>query len=226
MRIRTHVVVKFASVVLTTSALFAGCATAPPRPDADNDDGLVRVETAMLDELYVAPNVSLANYRRVMLDPIEVTFKKDWRKDHPEMRDQEFEELRARLADMLREKLVTELARGGYVIAEAPDKDVLQLHATLEDVNLVAPETAPDKKILAYTNGDMTLRVKGFDAPSGALVARARDYEADPQSRLLERADRISANIAAKQIFEKWAEALRSALDVAKVSAGARKPQG
>lgn len=225
MKKRVDTLVNLAILALAASATLAGCSIAPPRPDEDNDDGLVRVETAMLDELYVAPNVSLANYRRVMLDPIEVTFKKDWRKDHPEMRDKEFEELRKRLAAMLRENLLTELAHGGYVIAEAPAKDVLHLHATLEDVDLAAPETAPDKKTLAYTNGDMTLRVKGFDAPSGALVARARDYEADPESRMLEHADRISANIAARKIFEKWAEALRSALDVAKVSAGARQPQ-
>ena len=65
-----------AGAVGFSMVVLGGCSITPPRPDEDNDDGLVRVETAMLDDLFVAPNVSLANYRRVMLDPIEVTFKK------------------------------------------------------------------------------------------------------------------------------------------------------
>jgi hypothetical protein len=70
----------------------------------------------------------------------------------------------------------------------------------------------------------MLLRVQGFDGPSGALIARVKDYEEDDQQEILERADRISAYHNAKKIFTEWAEALRSALDVARVRAGARAP--
>jgi hypothetical protein len=51
--------------------LIAGCATAPPQPV---DDGLRRVPDSLLDEWYVAPDVPLANYRRFMLDSIEVEY--------------------------------------------------------------------------------------------------------------------------------------------------------
>ena len=66
-----------ATILISTACLTGGCAT-KPGPDRLADDGLQRVETALLDELYVAPNVSLANYQRVMLDPIEVDFKNGW----------------------------------------------------------------------------------------------------------------------------------------------------
>jgi hypothetical protein len=205
-------------------AALAGCATQLPAEPA-NDDGLVLVEKSLLDELYVAPGAPLAHYQRVMVDPIEITFKEDWRKGHPDLSDKELDAVRTRLTTMLQEILVKEFARGGYTLAEAPANDVLRVHASLVDVDLTSPETDLGKHTLARSDGEMTLRVEAFDAPSGALVARARDYEKDPESQRFERVDRISTSVAARRIFEKWAEALRSALDVAHVSANARKPQ-
>jgi hypothetical protein len=206
-------------------ALLAGCPAAPPPAEA-NDDGLQRVDATMFDELYVAPGVSLAYYKRVMLDPIEIEFKKDWRKrGHPDLSDRDFESFRDELARQLHEKLVTELAHGGYTIAESPDKDVLRLRATIEDADFAGPEPFNDKRTFAYVDGKMTLRVQGFDGPSGTLVARAKDHEEDTESNILERADRLTAYRNASRMFDKWAEALRSALDVAKVRAGARAPQ-
>ena len=120
-----------AAILASTLCLTLGCAAAPAHPDDVADDGLQRVETALLDELYVAPNVSLANYQRVMLDPIEVNFKDGWRMQHPDLGDKEFELLRTRLAALLQEMLVAELARGGYMLAEAPAPNVIRLRASI-----------------------------------------------------------------------------------------------
>jgi hypothetical protein len=179
----------------------------------------------MLDELYVAPNVSLAHYQRVLLEPVEIQFKDGWRMNHPDMSDQEFEHFRTQLTTALHDTLVAELARGGYTIAEAPAQDVLRLRVGAEGVDFAAPETGVDKSTRVYKDGEMTLRAQGFDSPSGALIARTRDHEEDPENRSLRRADRVSAIHNAQLIFEKWAQELRSALDVAKVSAGARTLQ-
>ncbi len=213
------------AILASTLCMTLGCAVAPASPDDVTDDGLLRVETALLDELYVAPNVSLANYQRVMLDPIEVNFKDGWRMQHPDLGDKEFELLRTRLAAMLQEVLVAELARGGYMLAEAPAPDVIRLRASIVDADFAAPEAGVDRSTMVYIDGKMTLRVQGFDSPSGALVARAKDHEEDSEIRSLQRADRVSTFVNAKRIFEKWAQELRSALDAAKVSAGARKLQ-
>jgi hypothetical protein len=220
---RTGTAIAGAIVIVTAASSVTGCAAAPPADLAD--DGLVRVEAALLDELYVAPNVPLANYQRVMLDPIEVNFKDGWRLSHPELGGREFEQLRSQLAAALRETLIEELARGGYELAEAPAPDVLRLRASIVDVELAAPEMSPEKGTMVHSDGQMTLRLQGFDAPSGALVARAKDREEDPPTRIVEDANRVTAFKAAQQIFDEWAQELRSALDVAKVSAGARTPQ-
>lgn len=212
-------------LVLGVCALLAGCATqsAKTKPSEDNDDGLELVPTSLLQELYVAPGVPLANYKRVMLDPIDVSFKEEFRKEHPNLRDHDYEVFRARLASMLMDKLKAELARGGYMVAESPDKDVLRVRASITKADFASPESGEDKRTYVHTMGEMTLRVQAFDGPSGALVARAKDYQQDPPTQALLPADRVSTNVAAMKIIDKWVESIRSALDVAKVSADARK---
>ena len=226
MKTSTGEILKIASVAMGICAMLAGCAAPKPRPDDNIDDGLVRVDKALLDELYVSPDAPLAHYKRVMIDPIEVTFKDGWRKQHPDLNDKDFESLQTRLATSLREVLVAEFARGGYVLVESPANDVLRVRASITDANFASPESGEDKHTFVKSAGEMTLRVQAYDGPSGTLVARAKDYEFDPETRNFERADRTSTNVAARRIFAKWAEELRSALDVAKVSADARKPQG
>src|SRR5689334_5668195 len=173
-------------------ASLPGCAI-HPKPDEAADDGLVRVETAQLDELFVAPNVSLGHYQRVMLDPVEFEFKDGWRQQHPDLSDRELELLRSRFAAALHDTLVAELARGGYAIAEAPAPDVLRLRVGVADADFAAPEANSNKSMQVYVDGKMTLRAQGFDSPSGALVARAKDFEQDPETRELRMADRVSA---------------------------------
>ena len=141
------------------------------------------------------------------------------------MSDREFEYFKQQLATLFHEKLEAELARGGYALAEAPAQDVLRLRIGLGDVDFAAPETGANKHTTVYVDGKMTLNAQGFDSTSGALVARARDYEEDPDPRSMKQADRVRALQNARLIFEKWAQELRSAMDVAKVSAGARTLQ-
>jgi hypothetical protein len=204
--------------------MLAGCAAALQRPEDVSDDGLVRVPTALLDELFVDPTVPLSNYKRVMIDPVEISFTDGWRKDHPELSDHDFEVFSKRLTTMLHDTLVKEFARGGYTLVESPEHDVLRVRASIEDAFFPAPEQSPDKTVQVLSQGRMTLRVQGYDGPSEALVARGRDGEVDPQRRVLERADRVSAQVWAQQVFDEWAQKLRSAMDVAKVHAGARTP--
>jgi hypothetical protein len=179
-----------------------------------------RVEHSLLEELYVSPNAPLSHYKRVSIDPVEVSFRKGWRKEHPDVSDKQFAEFCDGLAQSLREALVDELARGGYALTDAADPDVLRVHASIEKADFPAIEKADDKKLAAYDdNSKMMLRVRGFDAPSGVLVARAKDYVMAPRQGL-QSANVVRANLVSHRIFEMWAVEFRSALDVAKLSTG------
>jgi len=197
------------------------CSTASAaKPEEVVDDGLVRVEHSLLEELYVSPNAPLSHYKRVSIDPVEVTFRKGWRKEHPDISDQQFAELCDSLAQSLREALVDELARGGYALADKPAPDVLRVHASIDKVEFASAEKGEDKKTEAYAdNSRMMLRVQAFDSPSSVLVARAKDYVMAPRNGL-ETANIVAVNKISHRIFEKWAVEFRSALDVAKLSTG------
>ena len=78
-------------------ALLSGCVVTSPAPDKQTIDvpsrsapgetveGLVRVPSKQVDAVYVARGATLAPYRRVMLDSVEIAFKADWQKRHPEV---------------------------------------------------------------------------------------------------------------------------------------------
>jgi len=201
--------------------LAASLVQAKEKPEEVNDDGLVRVEHSLLEELYVSPDAPLSHYKRVSIDPVTVTFRKDWRKAHPDVSDKQFAEFCDGLAQSLRDALVTELARGGYTLTDSADSDVLRVHASIEKVEFAAAiEKGEDKKLAAYDDDTkMMLRVRAFDAPSGVLVARAKDYVMAPRNGL-HNADVVRANLISRRIFEKWAVELRSALDVSHVGHG------
>jgi hypothetical protein len=218
MRSRIVVGVRVAAACL--GALLMNTAIGAAKPDEVVDDGLVRVEHSLLEELYISPNAPLSHYKRVSIDPIEVTFRKGWRKEHPDVSDQEFAEFCDGLAQSLRDALVAELARGGYTLTDAADPDVLRVQASIEKVQFTAIEKGDDKTIAAYDDQiRMMLRVRAFDAPSSVLVARAKDYVMAPRQGL-QSAGVVRANLISRRIFEKWAVEFRSALDVAKLSTG------
>lgn len=200
--------------------LAAAAVHAKEKPEEVEDDGLVRVKHSLLEELYVSPDAPLSHYKRVSIDPITVTFRKEWRKEHPDVSDKQFADFCDGLAKSLRKALVDELARGGYTLTDAADTDVLRVHASIEKVTFPAIEKGEDKKLAAYDDQTkMMLRVRAFDAPSGVLVARAQDYVMAPRQGL-QLADVVRANEISRRIFEKWAVEFRSALDVAQMSHG------
>jgi hypothetical protein len=217
--------ITIALVMLGASSLLTAHAAKHPPPDEDADDGLLRVEPSLLQELYVAPGVSLAHYQRVMLDPIEIEFRRGWRQQHPDLGDRDLEIFRQLLITRLHDAFVSELARGGYGVAEAPAPDVLQVRMRITDAEFQAPEIGEDKTTHANSDGKLTLRLHGYDAPTGSLVARARDYMEDPRHSVADHVDRATALKNAQLMFEQWAREFRSALDVARVKAGQEAAQ-
>ena len=57
------------------SVTVQGAAKEPP---AGNEDGLVQIGVAGLDRVFARPGADLSRYSKLLLDPIEVSFRKDW----------------------------------------------------------------------------------------------------------------------------------------------------
>ena len=94
--------------------------------------------------MYVAPGVSLAPYKRVMLDSVELAFKVDWQTRHPEVTASDITRIRSQGAGVFYEIFSAALTRQhGYPITTQPGPDVLRISATISELDFAAtPGTA------------------------------------------------------------------------------------
>ncbi len=214
----------FAGLVATSAAI----GFAPSRNFATEDtsktvmdaDGLVRVNVSGIDEVYARPKADLRPYDKVMLDPIEVAFRKDWnpKPSGVAVTAEEKQNIRDGLARVLREAFSRELARSGrYHIVAVPDKGVLRIKAEIRDLYINAPDLPRAGRVQTYTLsvGEMTLIAELRDAPTGDLIARVIDRKRDPESVWLELTTRVDNVAAAQRAAASWAQVLREQLDTA-----------
>jgi hypothetical protein len=182
-------------------------------------DGLSRVPSKRVDRVYTAPGVTLAPYRRVMLDPIDVAFKRDWERQHPEVSPAELARIRSEAAELFQKIFARELAdKGGYALADQPAPDVLRVRASIVDLDIAAPDVPTASTVRRYvvSPGEMTLLAELRDSQSGAILVRAADREKGRQFGNLQIANSVTNSAEAQRAFAMWAGLLRDALDAAK----------
>ena len=94
------------------------------------EDGLVRVPSSRKAGVYRLPDATFAQYRRIMLEPASVAFRKNWDRKGLDRLDTGLKPSeRQRIANDLvlafRDEMVAELVqRGGFVLTETPAPDV------------------------------------------------------------------------------------------------------
>jgi hypothetical protein len=214
-----------ASVALA-AALFT---FATPVWTADRDtpetwEGLKLVKRPGLDTVYVREGVSLAQYRRVMLDPVDVSFDKNW---NPRGRlggtqgTADPMAIRQGLAKLARDVFQRELGKkDGYPLVEEPAADVLRVRAQIVNLFINAPETNSPEITRTYVinAGEMTLVAELYDSQTNALLARVVDRERGLDRGLneLQIANRVTNTAEADRILSAWAHRLRVALDKAR----------
>src|SRR6185295_17561303 len=136
--IRPLIVLSAASLSMVLTACVIAPGPAPSTPD-----GLVQVKSSKVDSLYVAPGLSLARYRRVLIDSVDVAFKQDWQARHPEVSADDVALIRHGAASLFRAEFTRELEKGGYTVVESPGPDVLRVTASVVDLDIV-PGSNPD----------------------------------------------------------------------------------
>ena len=216
---------RLASLVLSLALapLSVGVAASPDIKTQATSDGLVPIKVKGLDQAYAAPGASLAAYRKVIIDPVEVAFRKDWNPNRTgssfplDIKDREA--IRTNFSKLVREEFSRELkAKSRFQVVDVPGPDVLRVKADIVDLYVNAPESRESTMTHTYviSTGEMTLVAGLFDSETGAIIARVLDRE---ESRgmggQLMLTNSIVNEIEARRTAAQWAKILRTRLESA-----------
>lgn len=179
--------------------------------DTSSWDGLVEVEAKRIDEVYLLPEADFRAYTKVLLDPTEVSFRRNWQRDQrrasnyitdAEAREM-LEEARTGFEEIMREAFVSE----GYTVVDTPGDDVLRVHTAIVDLDITAPEarTAARTRSYAREAGEATLVVEARDSLSGQLLGRSVDSETAGEFGAYIR-NSTTNRADFERLFRQWAE--------------------
>ena len=192
-------------------------------------DGLVRVENRRLDHMYLLPDVSFAGYTRVRLDPIEVSFYRNWntnRSSSQRLRQSDVENIKSSLANEFRRVFSDALTRAGYKLVEQDGEDVLRVQAAIVNLYITAPSagTTGRSRTFVANAGQMTLVAELRDSVTGQLLARAVDTARGRQTGQFQLASPVSNMADARRALTQWAGVLVTGLDDAEGRSPAAQP--
>jgi hypothetical protein len=211
-------VIRVTAIGLGALVLLGGCVVNAPPVAETTVDGLERVQAKQVDTLYMSRGMSLAPYKRVMLDSVEFAFKADWQQRHPEVTAADLTRIRSQGAGVFYEIFSAALSRQhGYPLTTQAGPDVLRITATISELDLaVTPGTAGTNRMHVVSPADLTLLMELRDSQSGALLVRAVDKEKGRTFGNLTVEDAVSNSEEARRALQMWADLLRAALDNAR----------
>jgi hypothetical protein len=164
-------------------ALFASVSLGADKA-AEPWDGLVEVKSKRLDAAFVAPGADFRPYSRLMVDPTQTAFHKDWMRNMNDRRDisrmvdsgqaQEIlEAARTNFADVFQESFT----KAGYTIVDRPGPDVLRVTPGVVNLYVNAPDVMSAGRSRSYTAnaGEATMVLELRDSQTNALLGRVVD---------------------------------------------------
>lgn len=170
-------------VVFGTVSLLAGPVAIAKPPT--NWDGLVQVKSKRLDLVYLQPGADFRGYTKVLLEPTEVAFAKNWQRDY----NRSTRDLSSRVTDREIQDAITDgvkaaddifaeaWTKGGFVVVAEPGPDVLRVKTGVVNISVSAPDQPVAGRSYNFSGeaGYATLFVEARDSQTGALLGRAVD---------------------------------------------------
>jgi hypothetical protein len=161
----------------------AGPALAAAAPESW--DGLVKVKSKKLAAVYLQPGADFSGYKRVLIDPTEVAFEKNWARNY----NRGTRSLDSKVSDADVEKAVQKgalaatdifakaFAKAGYPTATEAASDVLRVRTAIVNIHVNAPDiqTAGRSRTYAGEAGQASLVIEVRDSETGALLGRGVD---------------------------------------------------
>lgn len=200
--------------------LLAGPAEAAKPPDSW--DGLVKVDAKRADVLYLKPGADFRGYSKVMLDPTEVAFHKNWQRSQNRsdrglsgtISDRQVQEAIAKGIAASHEIFAAAWAKGGYAVVAEPGPDVMRIRTGVVNIWVSAPDmpTAGRSHTFAPEAGEATYFVEARDSMTNAILGRAIDQRFAGETAHNWRTS-VSNRADFRELVEAWAKASVRGID-------------
>jgi hypothetical protein len=178
-------------------------------------DGLERVAKSKVERAWVKPGVDFSQYTEVGLLDCFVSFRRNWKMNHPGVRKRDMERITSGLADEFRQVFTNELENGGYPVVADTAENVLLIRPAIIDLDVAAPQKNTGGRSDSFTTspGAMTLVIELYDSVSNEILARAIDRRRARNVGNIQWTTSITNRDAARKILRRWANLLVSRLD-------------
>ena len=213
-------------LTLACVALISVVALAAKKPP-EEWDGLKLVKVKGIDAAYVRPGADISGYTKVIIDPIQVAFAKDWDKKSSiykqKLTTAQLDEIKTKLGKLAEETFDDVLSKdNGYQIVTAPGPDVMRFSSAIVDLWPRAPDTQEPGRNYVYTTsaGSAVLYAELRDSETNQLFARVVDGREARNSGTFRWTNSVENTAEARAMVQDWARILRKRLDAVRASGG------
>ena len=200
-------------LVLAALAIAVGVTGATAKAPA-TWDGLVQVKSKKLALAYLLPDADFRAYSKVMFDPPQVAFAKNWQRDFNRstmslsgrITDRDVREATDKAKESLSEIFPKRFTEEGYQVVTQPGPDVLRLQLVIVDLEVNAPDRnlAGRSSTYAFDAGEATFAIEARDSLTGQLLGRAVDRREAGEGPSYHRT--YTSNVADfEALFDSWA---------------------
>jgi hypothetical protein len=179
-----------------------------------NWDGLVKVESKKLDQVYLLPQADFREYTKVLIDPTEVAFRKNWQRDQ----NRDRLDLVNRVSDSDARRILDDAQKGfqkffaeaytkdSYQVVTEPGPDVLRISTAVVNLDVAAPDTMSSNRGRTFSRdaGEATLVLEARDSLTGELLGRALDNRETSDMGPYVR-NSVTNAAAFEEVFQRWA---------------------
>jgi hypothetical protein len=189
--------------------------------EAMGRDGLRKTSVKGIELAYAKPGATLANYKRVKIDPVEVAFHPSWDPTRTgsniKVSATERQKILDGVAKLVQEEFARELqSKSGYAVTEESGDDVLRVKINIVNLYVSAPDTGSStgrSRTYVVSAGEMTLFAELADSKSGDVLARIVDRREARSTGRVSLSGSVYNQGEARSIAASWARILRKALD-------------
>jgi len=186
-------------------------------------EGLVKVPSKRLGAVYLRPGADFRAYTKIMIDPVQVSFRPGWLKDinssrgvAARMSEQDAQQIAAAMRSGFADIFAATFKAKGYEIVTAPAPDVLRIAAEVANVYISAPNPmggGAGTRTYTVEAGEATLALAGRDSTTGAVLGIAVDRRTTGGAGHATLATSTSNRFEFEELFRDWSLACVRGLD-------------